>query len=111
MNNNFLELAGVSKRFNLDAGLFASASRHVWAVNDVSLVIRRGESYGLVGESGSGKPPLARSIVQLVPHSHGTITWQPGEGEADPTRQLIDSHNRATLRRFRSRVKYIFQDP
>lgn len=36
-------------------------------VNDVSLVVRRGEVHGLIGESGSGKTQTAWSILRLLP--------------------------------------------
>ncbi len=69
------------KVFKLEAGLFASAGRWVWAVNGVSFAILRGETYGLVGESGSGKTTIARCIVQLAPHTSGTIRYSPGPDE------------------------------
>jgi len=109
-----IRLRDVTKVFNLEAGLFASAGRHVWAVNGVSLDIRRGETYGLVGESGSGKTTLARIIVQLVAHSSGSITYAPGrERIADGLPELweISRAQPALLRYFRSDVKYVFQDP
>jgi len=109
-----LRLTDVSKAFKLEAGLFATAGRYVWAVNDVSLDVYRGETYGLVGESGSGKTTLARSIVQLVRHSGGTINYYPGarsrlSGIAEPWD--IGTGSRQILRAFRTDVKYIFQDP
>ncbi|HUX49629.1 MAG TPA: ABC transporter ATP-binding protein [Spirochaetia bacterium] len=109
-----LRLTDVSKTFKLEAGLFATAGRYVWAVNGVSLDVYRGETYGLVGESGSGKTTLARSIVQLVRHSGGTIRYYPGAASAQadtPGPWDIGSGNRQILRSFRTDVKYIFQDP
>ncbi len=109
-----IRLRDITKVFNLEAGLFASAGRHVWAVNGVSLDIRRGETYGLVGESGSGKTTLARIIVQLVAHSSGSITYAAGrERVADGLPELweISRAQPALLRYFRSDVKYVFQDP
>jgi oligopeptide/dipeptide ABC transporter ATP-binding protein len=109
-----IRLENVRKTFKLEAGLFASANRFVWAVNDVSLEIMRGETYGLVGESGSGKTTLARTIIQLVPHSSGRILYYPGPDSirADlPGPWEIGSSSSQVLRYFRSDVKYIFQDP
>ncbi len=104
----FIRAAGVHKVYRLEAGLFASSGRWVWALNGVSLEIRRGETYGLVGESGSGKTTLARVMVQLVPHTEGTIEYFPPEGgESFP----VTRADRARLARVRREVKYVFQDP
>lgn len=112
--STILRVRELSKIFKLEAGLFAATGRHVWALNGVDLDIARGETYGLVGESGSGKTTLARTLVQLVPHSSGTIDYFPGSArgsssEGEPWR--ITKDNPSLLREYRADVKYIFQDP
>jgi len=101
-----IRVSDLTKVYKLDAGLFASASRWVWAVNGVSIEIRKGETYGLVGESGSGKTTLAKTLVQLFPHTSGTIEYFTGS-----ERWEISLSDSRLLRRFRSEVKYVFQDP
>jgi len=101
-----IRMSDLTKVYKLDAGLFASASRWVWAVNGVSIDIRKGETYGLVGESGSGKTTLAKTLVQLFPHTSGKIEYFT-RGE----RWEISRGDPRTLRSFRSDVKYVFQDP
>src|SRR5579871_5452685 len=49
--------------------VYGGGQRQVTAVNDASMVIRRGEVVGLVGESGSGKSTLANSILGILPRS------------------------------------------
>jgi len=44
-----------------------------YAVKDVSLSIKTGESFGLVGESGSGKSTIARLVAGLVSTDKGSI--------------------------------------
>jgi peptide/nickel transport system ATP-binding protein len=39
----------------------------VWAVDDVSFDVARGQSLGLVGESGCGKTSIAISLLRLLP--------------------------------------------
>jgi peptide/nickel transport system ATP-binding protein len=45
--------------------IYDSANGGVYAVNDVSFTLRRGEILGLAGESGSGKSTLAYAIARL----------------------------------------------
>jgi oligopeptide/dipeptide ABC transporter ATP-binding protein len=115
-----IRLEQVRKVFKLESGLFAAGGRYVWAINGVSLDIGHGETYGLVGESGSGKTTLARTIVQLVPHTSGSILYYPSD-DRPPGSSLglvpgtapweISRRDPRGLRRFRAQVKYVFQDP
>lgn len=103
-----IQVEGLSKQFNLEAGFFQKNRRTVYAVNDVSLAIPRGSTYGLVGESGCGKTTTARLLASMYQASAGTISfWLQNGGEALQLHQL-DKNQR---RRYREQVKYIFQDP
>ena len=44
------------------------------AVNDLSLTINKGETFGLIGPNGSGKTTLIRMLVGLTCPTNGTIT-------------------------------------
>jgi len=101
-----IRVSDLTKVYKLEAGLFASAGRWVWALNGVSIDIRQGETYGLVGESGSGKTTLAKALVQLFPHTSGSIEYFNGTD-----RWEVSGENPQRLRAFRSEVKYVFQDP
>jgi oligopeptide/dipeptide ABC transporter ATP-binding protein len=62
-----LEIEDLHVQFNL-------RSATVFAVNGVSLRLRRGETLGIVGESGSGKSVTAMSVLRLLPGPPATAT-------------------------------------
>jgi peptide/nickel transport system ATP-binding protein len=72
------------------------------AVRGIDLSIRRGETLALVGESGCGKSSSARAIGQIPRPSRGRV-WFDG---AELTRL-----RQRDLRRIRSRMPMVFQDP
>ncbi|WP_081748718.1 ABC transporter ATP-binding protein [Nocardiopsis sp. CNT312] len=70
------------------------------AVDEVSLIVRRGEALGLVGESGSGKSTTARCIAGLLRPDSGRVLVEGQEVTSPRAR-----------RRGRRRVQMVFQDP
>ena len=75
----------------------------VKAVDDVSIEIYPGETYGLVGESGSGKSTIGRSIIRLYDPTAGKITF---DGQ-DISGRLTHAQNNT----LRTQMQMIFQDP
>jgi oligopeptide transport system ATP-binding protein len=80
-------------------GLSAEVLR---AVDDVSLLIQRGETVGLVGESGCGKSTFGRLLLQLEEPTSGRIRY---EGI------VIGSKDARAVARVRRKIQIIFQDP
>ena len=72
------------------------------ALDGVDLRLERGATLAIVGESGSGKSTLARLLVRIVEPSGGEVII---DGE-----DFLKPHGSA-LRRSRSRIQMIFQDP
>ncbi len=80
----------------------------VEAVNDVSLLINKGETLGLVGETGAGKTTLALSILKLIPNPPGKIISGQVLFEGQDVMKFSDK----ALREMRGeKISMIFQDP
>jgi peptide/nickel transport system ATP-binding protein len=74
----------------------------VKAVDDVSLIIERGQTIGLVGESGSGKTTFARCVVGLVERDSGKLDLLDIDLAPDVQERPVEA-----LRR----VQMVFQNP
>ncbi|HET7173754.1 MAG TPA: ABC transporter ATP-binding protein [Nocardioidaceae bacterium] len=84
------------------ARLVGLSTGTVRAVDGVNLTIRPGEVVGLVGESGSGKSTLGRALLGLAPITGGSIILHGRD---------LGRLSRRGLRRVRSDVQMVFQDP
>ncbi|WP_342323793.1 ABC transporter ATP-binding protein [Kosakonia sp. BYX6] len=78
---------------------FGQGSQRRQVVNDVSLTLARGESYGLIGESGCGKSTILRALAGLNHDYHGHILFN--NREQQPHRD----------KPFYRQVQMVFQDP
>jgi len=87
--------------FPIRRGFFRKATQYVKAVDDVSLILNKGQTLGIVGESGSGKTTLAMALLQLTP-MQGRVIYQGLRLDQLPERQL---------RPMRKDLQVIFQDP
>lgn len=105
--DNILVFNNIEKHFNLEAGLFSSFGRFVYAVNNVSISIKRGSTYGLVGESGCGKTTTARMAVGLYAPDRGNIIFNDANGKSFTSGNM----RKKELKNLRGKIKYIFQDP
>ncbi len=74
----------------------------VKAVDDISLEIKKGETFGVVGESGCGKSTLGRTLIRLL---------KPTEGHIYLDGTDIAGMKGADLKEMRKKAQIIFQDP
>lgn len=80
MNEEFIAVRNVSRRFPSDEGTLA-------ALSDISFTVSRGETVCIVGASGCGKSTLLRAIAGLDPDHDGTITVD-GKPVTQPSKSI-----------------------
>ncbi len=97
-----LEVENLTVRFDTKRGGLFGAKSYLYAVDNVTFDIKRGETLAIVGESGSGKTTAALAVARLVDAYQGRVT--------------LDGVNLLTLkdeamRKARAKLQFIFQDP
>lgn len=101
--STLISLRSVSKEFVVASGsLRQRKTATLKAVTDLNLDIRTGETFGLVGESGCGKTTIGQMMVALQ---------RPTTGEISFDGQDLSQLHGSELRRVRSDLQIMFQDP
>ena len=81
---------------------FKDGRKRLTAVQDVSLDLKRGETFGLVGESGSGKTTLAKCVTGLLVADAGSVIF-----EGKRLRPAAGRRSQEALRA----IQMVFQNP
>jgi len=101
-----LSVKGLVKHYGVEVSaiekLLGKSQKVVHALDGVTFDVSQNETLGVVGESGCGKTTLARTVLLLTPPTSGTIEFE----STDITR--LPRHD---LRKLRSKMQIIFQDP
>jgi peptide/nickel transport system ATP-binding protein len=101
MAEKILQISGLSVEYRTQDGV-------VHAVENLSLMLEKGETLGLVGETGAGKTTTALSIMRLVPNPPGVVT----AGTIDYKGKDFLKESEESMQRIRgNKVSMIFQDP
>jgi len=87
-------------------GFFSQVVRLVRAVDNVSLELASGETFGLVGESGCVKTTMARTILRALEPTKGEILFR-----ANGRIVNLVSLKEKRLKSLRPKMQMIFQDP
>ena len=97
-----LQVRGLVKHFAVRQGLLGGGTAKVRAVDGVSFDVGAGRTFAVVGESGCGKSTVARTLLRLI---------EPDAGEIHLGDQDLRALQGEALRRMRSRLQMVFQDP
>jgi len=98
---NVVELKNLHIRYDTD-------DAKVYAVNGISIKLKKQSTLGLVGETGAGKTTTVLSLLKLVPNPPGKIT----EGEILVNGRDVMKMTSEELQSMRGKeISMIFQDP
>jgi len=97
-----VEVKNLVKYFPVRAGLLQRVVNQVKAVDDVSFIVKKGETLGMVGESGCGKTTIGRTMLRLVEPTSGSVNFEGKD---------VFSLQPRELKIVRRDMQIIFQDP
>ncbi len=97
-----LRIENLKRYFAIRGGVLLRTQGFVYAVNDLSFSLGKGETLGLVGESGCGKSTVARTILRLIEPTAGKIYYNERDITGIPLKEM---------RALRKDIQIIFQDP
>lgn len=92
----------LTKHFPVGRQSFTKHPKTVKAVNNVYFKLRENEVLAIVGESGCGKSTTGRAAMRLIEPTSGRIYYR-GED--------IMKYSNSMLKKFRSKMQMVFQDP
>jgi oligopeptide/dipeptide ABC transporter ATP-binding protein len=103
MTQEIMQVTGLKKYFPVGRkSIMGKSQKILKAVDEVSLSIRAGETFGLVGESGCGKSTLGRCLIRLIEPDEGQILYAGNDITRLKPEELL------LLRR---KLQIVFQNP
>lgn len=102
MTDSMIEVVDLKQHFPIYGGVFLRQVGTVYALDGVSIKVKKGETVGLVGESGCGKTTMGRAMLRLYDPTAGRIIFDGTD---------ITKLSQKELRPLRRQMQIIFQDP
>ncbi len=99
---HLVDVKDLKTHFPIRAGVLNKTVGQVKAVDGVSLKIKAGQTLGLVGESGCGKTTVGRTMMRLIPQTHGSFHFDG---------QDVFSFSPGQMKLLRRDIQMMFQDP
>ena len=99
---NLAEIKNLEVTYQTKKNVFGG-TQTIYAVNNISLDIKKGEILAIAGESGCGKSTLAKAIMKLVDSKSGEILING--------QNILTISKREDLKSFYQKVQMIFQNP
>jgi len=100
MADTVVEAKNIWKSYEVKRWGFKGVS--FFALIEVSLSIRKGETVGLLGESGCGKTTLGKIILNLEKPDRGEVFWFG---------KSLESFSKEEYKKVRAKIQAVFQDP
>ncbi|MCM1338602.1 MAG: dipeptide ABC transporter ATP-binding protein [Muribaculaceae bacterium] len=98
----FLEIKNLSVVYKTKKS-FLGEEKSVYALNNVSLSVNKGEIFAIAGESGCGKSTLAKSLMRLIQPQCGEIIFKD--------KNILNLNSSSQTKDFYKTMQIIFQNP
>ncbi|KGX86619.1 ABC transporter ATP-binding protein [Pontibacillus litoralis] len=102
MAEPLIEISNLKKDYPIPSKKLME-KKWIHAVDDINLIVNRGESVGIVGESGCGKSTTGQMIAGLLSPTSGSIQYHDKNGS---TMNVMNK-----TKQYHRNVQMIFQDP
>jgi oligopeptide transport system ATP-binding protein len=102
MSAELLVVENITKAFPIKSGFLGRRTEKVPVLDDITLNVFPGETFGIAGESGAGKTVLLKTIGRLLQPTSGKILFEGTD---------LNLVRGEELRRLRKQIQMVFQDP